>query len=91
MCVGARRMPTRYQTDFLERRLATRVFAINIEGRSVGVSIVPTLPALVFEGLPVIVWNPRLMLPFGYGGVIGVALACRAMAMVNRSLPAVLI
>ena len=45
--------------------------------------------ALAFEGLPRIDWNLRLVLLFLYGGVIGVALGYWAMAMVNRSLPAI--
>ncbi len=48
-----------------------------------------TLLALIFEGLPRIDWNLRLVLLFLYGGVIGVALGYWAMAMVNRSLPAI--
>jgi len=45
--------------------------------------------ALAFEGLPRIDWNLRLVLLFLYGGVIGVALGYWAMAMINRSLPAI--
>lgn len=45
--------------------------------------------ALVLEGSPSVEWTPRLVLLFGYGGVFGVALAYWAMAMVNRSVPAV--
>jgi drug/metabolite transporter (DMT)-like permease len=45
--------------------------------------------ALVLEEPPQIRWTPRLVMLFGYGGVFGVALAYWAMAMVNRSLPAV--
>lgn len=48
-----------------------------------------TILALIFEGLPRIDWNLRLVLLFLYGGVIGVALGYWAMAMVNRSLPAI--
>jgi drug/metabolite transporter (DMT)-like permease len=43
----------------------------------------------LLEGTPRIDWTPRLALLFGYGGVFGVALAYWAMAMVNRSVPAV--
>lgn len=39
--------------------------------------------------LPDIAWDARLVGLFAYGGVIGVALAYWAMAVVNRSLPAV--
>ena len=45
--------------------------------------------AAVFEGSPQIAWNVQVVLLFLYGGVFGVALAYWAMAMVNRSLPAV--
>jgi drug/metabolite transporter (DMT)-like permease len=45
--------------------------------------------ALLFEGVPSIVWNVRLVLLFAFASVIGVALAYWAMATVNRSLPAV--
>jgi drug/metabolite transporter (DMT)-like permease len=45
--------------------------------------------ALAFEELPAIVWTPRLTVLFAYAGTFGVALAYWAMAMVNRSLPAV--
>ena len=65
---------TPFQLVFWEVLLATAVLGVL---------------ALIFEGLPAIVWNTRLVLLFGYGGVIGVALAYWAMAMVNRSLPAV--
>ena len=51
-------------------------------------TIVLTVAAAVFEGVPRIDWNPRITLLFLYGGVFGVALAYWAMAMVNRSLPA---
>ena len=52
-------------------------------------TIVLTLLAIVFEGWPQIAWNIQLVLLLGYGSVIGVSLAYWAMAMVNRSLPAV--
>lgn len=52
-------------------------------------TIVLTLLAIVFEGWPQITWNIQLALLLGYGSVIGVSLAYWAMAMVNRSLPAV--
>jgi drug/metabolite transporter (DMT)-like permease len=52
-------------------------------------TIVLTLLAIVFEGWPQITWNIQLVLLLGYGSVIGVSLAYWAMAMVNRSLPAV--
>lgn len=47
------------------------------------------LLAYVFEGVPQIRWNTRLAILFLYGGVVGVALAYWAVAMINRSLPAV--
>lgn len=40
-------------------------------------------------GVPRIEWDLRLVRLFLYGGVVGVVLAYWAMAMVNRSLPAV--
>jgi len=52
-------------------------------------TIVLTLLAILFEGWPQITWNIQLVLLLGYGSVIGVSLAYWAMAMVNRSLPAV--
>jgi drug/metabolite transporter (DMT)-like permease len=51
-------------------------------------TIVVTVIAAVFEGAPQIDWTTRIVLLFLYGGVFGVALAYWAMAMVNRSLPA---
>lgn len=45
--------------------------------------------AFIFEGAPRIRWSWQVAGLFLYGGVIGVALAYWAMAMVNRSLPAV--
>jgi drug/metabolite transporter (DMT)-like permease len=44
--------------------------------------------ALLFDGVPQILWSPRLAGAFLYGGIFGTALAYWAMAMVNRSLPA---
>ena len=52
-------------------------------------TVVLTLLACVFEGWPQIAWSMKLVLLLGYGSVFGVALAYWAMAMVNRSLPAV--
>lgn len=52
-------------------------------------TIVLTAAALTFETFPAIEWNAKLVGLFAYGGVIGVALAYWAMAVVNRSLPAV--
>ncbi len=65
---------TPYQLVFWEALLAT-------------VLLVPL--ALFFEGVPHIEWNAKVALLFAYAGVVGVALAYWAMAMVNRSLPAV--
>ena len=45
--------------------------------------------ALLFDGLPRIDWNPEIAAAFLYAGIFGTALAYWAMAMVNRSLPAV--
>ena len=45
--------------------------------------------AFVFEGVPHFEWDARTGWLFAYGGVFGVALAYWAMAMVNRSLPAI--
>jgi drug/metabolite transporter (DMT)-like permease len=45
--------------------------------------------ALLFDGLPQIDWNPEIAAAFLYAGIFGTALAYWAMAMVNRSLPAV--
>ena len=44
--------------------------------------------ALIFEGVPKIRWSWQVVGLLLYGGVFGVALAYWAMAMVNRSLPA---
>ena len=52
-------------------------------------AVVLTLLACVFEGWPQIAWSTKLVLLLAYGSVFGVALAYWAMAMVNRSLPAV--
>ena len=48
-----------------------------------------SLLAFAFEGPPQINWTTRLALLFLDGGVVGVALAYGAIAMINRSLPAV--
>ena len=40
------------------------------------------------EGVPEVAWTPQLVMLLLYGGVLGTALAYWAMAMVNRSLPA---
>lgn len=45
--------------------------------------------ALSIDGVPHISWSPGLAGAFLYGGVCGTALAYWAMAMVNRSLPAI--
>jgi drug/metabolite transporter (DMT)-like permease len=45
--------------------------------------------AFLTDGAPQIDWSPRLAGAFLYGGICGTALAYWAMAMVNRSLPAV--
>lgn len=65
---------TPYQLVFWEVLLATVLLA---------------LLAVLREGAPHVVWNTRIALLFLYSGIIGVALAYWAMAMVNRSLPAV--
>lgn len=65
---------TPYQLVFWEVLIATVLLALLAAG---------------FEGAPHIAWNPHVVLLFLYGGVFGVALAYWAMAMVNRSLPAV--
>jgi drug/metabolite transporter (DMT)-like permease len=52
-------------------------------------TILLSLLALYVEGRPQIQWSTKLTFLFLYGGVFGVALAYWAMAMVNRSLPAV--
>ena len=44
--------------------------------------------AFLFDGVPRIVWSPRLAGAFVYSGIFGTALAYWAMAVVNRSLPA---
>ena len=51
-------------------------------------TLVLTAVAAAFEGVPRFEWTARVTLLFLYGGVFGVALAYWAMAMVNRSLPA---
>jgi drug/metabolite transporter (DMT)-like permease len=40
------------------------------------------------EGVPEVTWTPELLALLAYGGVLGTAVAYWAMAMVNRSLPA---
>ncbi len=45
--------------------------------------------ALAVDGVPHIAWNPALVAELLYGGLCGTALAYWAMAMVNRSLPAI--
>jgi drug/metabolite transporter (DMT)-like permease len=47
------------------------------------------LLAFIFEGLPHIEWNARLVVLLLYGGSIGIALPYWAMQTVNRSLPAI--
>lgn len=65
---------TPYQLVFWEVLIATVLLALLAAG---------------FEGAPHIAWTPHVVSLFAYGGVVGVALAYWAMAMVNRSLPAV--
>jgi len=50
--------------------------------------IVLSTLAFLFDGVPRIVWSPRLAGAFVYSGIFGTALAYWAMAVVNRSLPA---
>ena len=45
--------------------------------------------ALVFEGVPHIEWNARLVVLLLYGGAVGIALPYWAMQTVNRGLPAI--
>jgi drug/metabolite transporter (DMT)-like permease len=45
--------------------------------------------ALCMDGAPQIAWSPQLTGAFLFAGLCGTALAYWAMAMVNRSLPAV--
>jgi len=52
-------------------------------------SCVLSVLALCIDGVPQIIWSPRLVGAFLYGGLCGTALAYWAMSMVNRSLPAV--
>jgi drug/metabolite transporter (DMT)-like permease len=70
---GHRWVSTPYQLVFWEVLLATGVLFI---------------AAAVFEDVPQIDWDARLVLLFLYAGVFGVALAYWAMASVNRSVPA---
>jgi drug/metabolite transporter (DMT)-like permease len=65
---------TPFQLVFWQTLLATSILSIL---------------ALVFDGPPQIEWNPRIAAAFLYAGIFGTALAYWAMAMVNRSLPAV--
>ena len=66
-------LSTPFQLAFWQTLLATAVLSVL---------------ALVFDGLPEIVWSPHLAGAFLYSGIFGIALAYWAMAMVNRSLPA---
>lgn len=50
--------------------------------------VVLSVLALLFDGVPHIVWSPALAAAFLYSGIFGTALAYWAMAVVNRSLPA---
>lgn len=52
-------------------------------------TVLLVIVAFVFEGVPNIHWRWEVAALFLYGGVFGVVLAYWAMAMVNRSLPAV--
>lgn len=45
--------------------------------------------ALIFEGVPHIVWTTRLVALLVYGGTVCIALPYWAMQMVNKSLPAI--
>lgn len=47
------------------------------------------LLASIFEGVPRIEWNARLVVLLLYGGAVGIALPYWAMQTVNRSLPAI--
>lgn len=50
---------------------------------------VSAVMALIFEGAPVIAWTPSLGIAMAFVGIFGTALAYWAMAVANRSLPAV--
>lgn len=52
-------------------------------------TIVLSVLALAFDGVPRIIWTPELTAALLYGGICGTALAHWAVVMVNRSLPAV--
>jgi drug/metabolite transporter (DMT)-like permease len=52
-------------------------------------SVILSTLALSIDGVPRIVWSSTLVGAFLYGAILGTALAYWAMAMVNRSLPAV--
>ncbi|WP_315834066.1 DMT family transporter [Bradyrhizobium prioriisuperbiae] len=51
-------------------------------------TVVLAIMAVVFEGKPQVVWNAKLMVAFGFSGVIGTALAYWAMAVVNSHVSA---
>ena len=53
------------------------------------VTVVLSVLALAFDGVPVITWTPELTGALLYGGICGTALAHWAVVTVNRSLPAV--
>ena len=52
-------------------------------------SVVLTALALLLDGAPQVAWTSSLTAAFLYSGIFGTALAYWAMAVVNRSLPAV--
>ena len=70
---GHRWVSTPFQLVVWEVLLATAVLAIL---------------AYLIEGVPHVIWTPPLLLAVAYASVLGTALAYWAMAMVNRSLPA---
>ena len=65
---------TPFQLVFWQTLLATSILSVM---------------AFLIDGAPQIDWSPRLAGAFLYGGICGTALAYWAVAMVNRSLPAV--
>ena len=70
---GHRWVSTPYQLVLWEVLLATVVLA---------------LLAYLIEGVPDVTWTPPLLVGVAYASVLGTALGYWAMAMVNRSLPA---
>ena len=53
-------------------------------------TVITTIAALVFDGIPTVTWTPRLVWATLYSGILGTAFGFWAMTKINQVLPATL-